>query len=99
MARLIWSPRAIRDLSEICEYIARDSEHYARTFPERVVALAERVPDQPVAGSIVPEYNRDDLRERFLHNDRIVYRIRGDAVELVTISHGARLLPETPDFD
>ena len=98
MARLIWSPGFIRDLTEICDYIARDSEHYARIFAERVVAIAEAIPDNPSAGAIVPEYGRSDLRERFLHSYRIIYRLRGEDVELVTIAHGARLLPPKPDF-
>lgn len=99
MAFLIWSPRSIRDLEDICEYIGRDSEHYARTFAEQVVDLVERIPDQPRAGSMVPEYERDDLRERFLYNYRIIYRLRGENIELVTICHGARLLPDllTPE--
>jgi plasmid stabilization system protein ParE len=29
MVELIWSPRAFRDLEEICEYIAIDSDRYA----------------------------------------------------------------------
>ena len=43
MARLIWSPKAADDLEEICEYIARDSEHYARVFARHVIELAEQI--------------------------------------------------------
>jgi len=92
MADLIWSPRAIRDLDEICDYIANDSEKYAAIFAQRLVSLVERIPDHPFAGSIVPEYDDPNLRERFLHSYRIIYRVRGDTIELVTICHGARLL-------
>ncbi len=96
MARLIWSPEAIRDLDNICEYIARNSEHYARAFAEHVTALAESIPDQPLLGAVVPEYDREDLRERLYQNYRIVYRLRGEDVEIVTITHGARRLPLHP---
>jgi plasmid stabilization system protein ParE len=93
MARLIWSPRAIRDLHDICEYLERSSDRYARVFAQRVVALIESIPEQPRLGGIVPEYDREDVRERLFHNYRIVYRLRGDDIEVVSISHGARLLP------
>lgn len=41
MAELIWSPKAAVDLEGICQYISRDSEHYAKLFAQRVIALAE----------------------------------------------------------
>jgi toxin ParE1/3/4 len=96
MAQLIWSPRALRDLQDICEYLARSSDRYARLFAEQVVALIESLPEQPRLGGIVPEYDRDDIRERLFHNYRIIYRLRGGVVEVVSISHGARLLPPRP---
>ncbi len=43
MARLIWSPEAADDLEEICEYIARDSEHYARVFAGQVIELVKKI--------------------------------------------------------
>ncbi len=93
MVKLIWSPRAAQDLSEICDYIARDSDEYARAFATRAVAIVETLPQQPLLGAKVPEYDRDDLRERLLHNYRIVYRIRPQSIEVVSIVHGARLFP------
>ena len=45
-------------------------------------------------GRIVPEYEQDDLKERIFQNYRIVYRVKPEAVEIVAIVHGARLLPE-----
>jgi plasmid stabilization system protein ParE len=96
MAIVIWSPRAIQDLDDICEYIARGSERYARVFAKQVVRLIESIALQPRQGWVVPEYDRDDLRERLLHNYRIVYRLRDEVIEIVTITHGARLLPPPP---
>jgi len=56
----------------------------------------ESTPDQPLLGSVVPKCDRPDLRERLYQNYRIVYRLRGDLVEIVTITHGARRLPVHP---
>ena len=94
MAKLIWSPKATAGLEEICEYISKDSEHYAKLFAQRIVALVETIAEFPMAGRIVPEYQRDDLRERIFQNYRIVYRVKPEMVEIVAIVHGARLLPE-----
>ena len=94
MVKLIWSPKAIADLEEICDYLAQDSEYYAKLFVQRVVALVERIGEFPKAGRIVPEYQREDLRERIFQSYRIVYLVKHDVVEIVAIVHGARLLPE-----
>jgi toxin ParE1/3/4 len=96
MARLIWSPEARDDLQSICAYIARDSDRYARLFADRVIALVESIPAHPLLGAVVPEYGQEELRERHLQNYRIVYRVRKDVVQIVTIAHGARLLPRVP---
>jgi len=51
---------------------------------------------------VVPEYaDRQDLREVFRRTYRIVYRVSGDAIELLTIFEGHRLFPSDamPDDD
>jgi toxin ParE1/3/4 len=93
MGKLIWSPQSLDDLEGICRYIGRDSERYAKLFGERILALVESIAKHPMLGAMVPEYQREDLRERLLQNYRVVYRARGDLVEIVTVVHAARLLP------
>ncbi len=93
MAKLIWSLQAIDDLDAICTYIERDSYEYARLLGERLISLAESIPLHPLLGAVVPEYMREDLRERRLQNYRIVYRVAGDMIQIVTIVHGAKPLP------
>ena len=46
----------------------------------------------PESGRIVPEYNLRNIREIINQNYRIVYRVKSEIVEIVTIVHGARLL-------
>jgi toxin ParE1/3/4 len=96
MAKLIWSAQAIADLEAICAFIARDSEQYAKLFGQRLIAAVEAIPRHPYLGAVVPEYGIEDLRERRLQNYRIVYRLRGEAVEVVTLCHAARQLPPHP---
>ena len=40
----------------------------------------------------MPELNRDDVRERIEGNDRIVYRISDQTVEILAVSGGHRRL-------
>ena len=94
MDKLIWSPRGLQDLDGICEFIARDSKQYAYLFAERIVALAESLLKQPLLGAVVPEYRREELRERLFQNYRLVYRVVPGRIEIVAIVHGARRLPD-----
>jgi toxin ParE1/3/4 len=92
MARVIWAPRAISGLEEICGYIAEDSALYARVFAQHIVARIKTIAQFPNAGRVVPEYRRLDIRELIFQNYRIVYRVKPDVVEIAAIVHGARLL-------
>jgi hypothetical protein len=52
-------------------------------------ASAER---QPLAGRVVPELQRDDIRELLLRTYRIVYRLRPAEIHVLTVFEGHRLL-------
>jgi len=90
--KIRWSPRAASTLEEICSYIARDSEYYAALFARRVITIIESLPRFPRAGRIVPEYKDENLREKIYENYRIVYRLKGEFIEIVAICHSARPL-------
>ena len=87
-----WSPRAASHFEGICDYISRDSKYYAALFAKKIIAIVKSIPRFPNSGRIVPEYNDENLREKIYKNYRIVYRIKGEAIEIVAICHGARLL-------
>lgn len=46
-----------------------------------------------MAGRRVPELMREDLREILVRSYRIVYRVDGEFVWILTIFEGHRLLP------
>ena len=96
--RITWSPRAANQLETICEYIAEDSPAYAQIFAQKVMSVVKSIPSFPRAGRIVPEYGNETLREKIYSNYRIVYRTRLDCVEMVSICHGAQLLPNALSF-
>lgn len=92
--KLRWSPRARQDLVNIGRYISQDDRAAARAWVERLRQRARLVTEHPLSGRIVPEYRRQDLREVLQGNYRIVYLVRKDAIEVVTVFEGHRLLPE-----
>lgn len=90
--RIRWSPHAAFMFEKICEFIAKDSEFYARLFARKVNRIIKNIPLFPKSGRIVPEYGDENLREKIYENYRIVYRIKGEHIEIVAITHGARPL-------
>lgn len=78
-------------------YIARDSQVYARRMIARIKARVEGIlfPD---SSAMVPEWERENIRETFVANYRINYRIKSDElIEILTVIHGARRLPAETD--
>lgn len=93
MAKKIrWSSPSVADIDEICKYISKDSQTYAFIFAQRIFAAAETIALFPYAGRMVPEKREENLREKILGNYRMIYRIKDDVIEIVTVIHGARIL-------
>ena len=92
MVRIIWSPYAVDDLETICDYITKDSQHYARLFAQGVINAIERLEIFPESGRIVLEYNQKSIREIIFQNYRIIYQTKPDAIEILAIMHGTRLI-------
>ncbi|MFP4364138.1 MAG: hypothetical protein ACLFR1_09735 [Spirochaetia bacterium] len=38
-----WSPEAIEDVEAMCEYIARDSEYYARAVVSEILSVSRSI--------------------------------------------------------
>jgi len=93
-SQIRWSPRAISNLEEICNYIASDSKHYASLFANKILLIVKNIPQFPKSGRIVPEYGDENLREKVYQNYRIVYRLKDDIIEIVAICHGAKQLED-----
>ena len=96
MTRLIWSPRAARDLESIHAYVARDSAIYAGLVVQRLVHAAERLREFPSLGRVVPELSQPHVRELIIPPFRLVYRSQGQSVEVVTVFRASRLFTAAP---
>lgn len=92
--RLRWTLQAVDDLAAIKAFIERDSPVYARRVVEQLYEAAGGIPAFPDGGRMVPERGDPELREILRPPYRIMYRRRPETVEILTIHHSSRLLPE-----
>lgn len=91
--RLVWTRPALADVLHIRDYIAADSPRYARVVAERIVASVDRLSTFPLSGRVVPELADPKLREVIDAPYRIVYRVRDDVLEILTVVHSAQQFP------
>jgi addiction module RelE/StbE family toxin len=90
--KLRWSAAAREDLKEIGRYIARDNPRAARRWVEHLRRRAQQAAEMPRSGRVVPELDRDDIREIIEGNYRIVYLIQPSSVDVLAVREGHRRL-------
>ncbi len=86
-----WSPEAIEDVESIAEYIARDSQFYARATVTKIIDFSRSVGKFSQMGRIVPEFNDSKIRERLVYSYRLVYKIERAHILIVAVIHGKQL--------
>jgi plasmid stabilization system protein ParE len=69
--RVVWSPRAAKDLDSITDYIAADSPTYAGTVLKNVVNQTRILARFPQAGRMVPEFDDENMRELIVVSVRL----------------------------
>jgi addiction module RelE/StbE family toxin len=90
--KVILTRLAEQDLQEIFEYISRNNPAAAERATREIVARIERIANFPRSGRIIPELNRENLREIRYKSYRVAYRIVDSAhlIEVARIWHSAR---------
>jgi len=90
--RVVWSARAIADVNSIASYIAANSSSYAGTVVRKIVMATRSLSNFPFSGRMVPEADDPNLREVFAYSYRIIYRVESEAVVIVAVIHGKRMI-------
>ncbi len=75
---IILSPKAIEDLESIIAYIAKDDLVVAKRFGKILAAEIRKLETLPNAGSIVQEFQKENIRQLVKKPYRIIYRIDYD---------------------
>ncbi|SRR5690606_10342488 len=91
--KVVWTSQAGEDLENIAEYISRDSEYYASSFVTEIYNSIQTLDEFPERGRVVPELNDNNIRELFVKEYRIIYKIEKDRIIVLTIIHGKREFP------
>lgn len=94
MTRIQWTEPAREDLRQIHAFIARDSQKYASRMISRIKLAVDGVRRFPLSSARVPEWDEDELREVFVAQYRIIYRVSVDLIQVLAVVHGARRLSE-----
>lgn len=90
--KLCWTKEALIRLSEIEEYISEDNPHVAVKFVDKLISLAESLTSNPEKGRVVPELSIEKIRELLYKNYRIVYLIKKNTIDVLTVFEGHQLL-------
>jgi len=92
MTTIRWTSQASSDLVEIGDYIARRDPGAAARFVGELMDSVLVLMEHPRAGRLVPEIGDEAVRELIHGNYRIVYRLAGDEVQVLTVFEGHMLL-------
>lgn len=95
--KIYWSPLAVNRLEEIFEYISKDDISAAEKLTAKIFEKIESLATNPERGRKVPETDKADIREIFVGNFIIIYRIEPGKIFILTIRSFRQLLPEN-DF-
>jgi len=91
--RVTWSRQAGENLIDIEDFIARDSRERAVRFVDALMDNAVALlTENPRSGRVVPETGNPAIRELIYRGYRVVYRIKGDDLEILSVFEGHRLL-------
>jgi toxin ParE1/3/4 len=90
--KVFWTHEALERLLEIENFIAQDSPRRARQFVGALIEQGESLSKNPRRGRTVPETSNLYIRELIAKKYRIVYRLRHDQIEILTVFEGHRQL-------
>jgi len=92
MMKIFWSPLAAERLEDIFEYITIENSAVAFKMVERIFKKVETISKFPKRGRKVPEANREEIRELFESDYRIIYRIEINRIYILSIRNFKQLL-------
>jgi addiction module RelE/StbE family toxin len=99
MVEINWTKQAVKDIDNIAEFIAKDSEHYARIQAQRLILSTKPLERFPKRGKVVPEKQDPSIREVLVGSYRVIYRIVSKTrIDVLTVHHSKRLFKNNPAF-
>ena len=82
-------------MRSIKSHIARDAPATASAYIRRLKKTVGRLIEMPYSGQVVPEIGREEIREVLQGSYRLIYRVKDERIDILTVFHGARLLDDS----
>ena len=97
MVQIRWSRRVIAEIHEAREYLQPYSVAFAERFTDAIFAQGTLLEQQPLLGRVVPEAERQDIRELLFKKHRLVYQVVSTSEILILTLHPMLrpLMPES----
>lgn len=87
---IIQTESAWIDLEESADFINKSSPYYAKVLVKDARDAARSLNKFPERGRIVPEFDDASIRELFVSNYRLIYKLTKDSAIKIGFIHGAR---------
>ena len=89
-----WPKRGKLRRTQCVQYIAQESGDWptAWEWEDAVFEAVAHLEEFPLSGSIVREIGRKDIRQVLLGDYRIIYRVKDNIPEIISIRHGHHLI-------
>ena len=84
---IIFTERFLKRVEECTDYIGLDHIPTAITWAEGIIERCEQLRVQPDSGRKVPEFNRSEIHELIHGNYRLIYEVKPNRVDMLTIWH------------
>jgi toxin ParE1/3/4 len=92
--KIVWSPLAVDRVTEIVAWISRDRPVAAANLVQELFSSVEQLVSFPESGRRVPEIDQPDIRELIHKRYRIIYRVKADSIDVLTVRHSRQDLEE-----
>ncbi|MBK7103657.1 MAG: type II toxin-antitoxin system RelE/ParE family toxin [Ignavibacteriae bacterium] len=90
--KINWTKESLLNLQEIEDFISQDNPNAAIKLTDKLISLVEDLIEFPEKGRIVPELSISQIREILHKNYRIVYLIKKNSIDILTVFEGHKLL-------
>lgn len=90
--KIKWTKEALTNIKNIEDYISQDNPTAAIKLTDKLISLVEDLIDFPQKGRIVPELSIDRIREVLHKSYRIVYLIKKNSINILTVFESHKLL-------
>ena len=85
--RVVWAPTAVRRATEAVEFILVDRPGAAVEWYDGLIARVELLPEFPLQGRVVSEWDEESVREIMFDPYRVIYEVFEDHLEILTLTH------------